>query len=586
MIDLKLKINNLPLLPGCYLMKDIHNNIIYVGKAKYLKKRVSQYFVGAHDYKTQQLVSNIVDFDFIITNSEKEALLLEINLIKLHRPRFNIMFMDDKTYPYIKVDTKHLVHLSVVREKEKDKKNNYFGPYPSSVAAHEVINLLNILFPLRKCQPLKSKPCLYYYLKQCLAPCLQEVEVEINNKYLKEVTDILKGRVDNIIKDLKHKMADYSQRLLFEKADVVKKQIESLEHISLKQNVMGYNKNLKIDVINYYELDGFISICILLIRNGRIVDKITKIYPLNGIAEDIVLTFILQYYQDKDFSDKMLINSKLDLELLSSINSGFINNKKGKGKDLLDNALINAREYLTNQLSSIKHQHFINDQGITYLSNILKIKQVNSIEMLDVSHIHGMAVGGVIVRYENGEFFKKKYRTYLLDNINNDPLSIASLLNQHIQHLLKHESEFPDIIMIDGGSEQVSSAIKVMNNYGYNIPIIGIVKDNNHNSDHLLYNGYEYMLDRNSAIYFFLANIQDEVHRFALKFHKKLRNKNLTKSYLDNAPMIGKKRKKLILDKYVTLQIARGQSKQAFIDLLGVKIGTSFYEWIQSHEVE
>lgn len=586
MIDLKLKINNLPLLPGCYLMKDIHNNIIYVGKAKYLKKRVAQYFVGVHDYKTQRLVSNIVDFDFIITNSEKEALLLEINLIKLHRPRFNIMFMDDKTYPYIKVDANYLVYLSVVREKEKDKRSNYFGPYPSSLAAHEVINLLNVLFPLRKCQPLKSKPCLYYHLKQCLAPCLKEIEVGINNKYLKEVTDILKGRVDNIVKDLKNKMFNYSQQLLFEKADVVKKQIESLEHISLKQNVMGYNKNLKIDVFNYYESEGFISICILLIRNGRIVDKINKIYPLNGLAEDVVLTFILQYYQDKNFSDKMLVNSRLDLELLSSINSGFLNNKKGQGKDLLDNALINAREYLNNQLSTIKHQHFINDQGIMYLSNILKIKQVNSIEMLDVSHIHGMAVGGVVVRYENGEFVKKHYRTYLLDNINNDPLSIASLLDQHFEHLLKHEAEFPDIIMIDGGSEQVSSAIKVMKNYDFSIPIIGIVKDNNHNSDHLLYNGYEYMLDRNSAIYFFLANIQDEVHRFALKFHKKLRNKNLTKSYLDNAPLIGKKRKKLILDKYVTLQIAKQQSKQDFIDLLGIKIGERFYEWIQSHEVE
>lgn len=586
MIDLKLKISNLPLLPGCYLMKDKHQNIIYVGKAKQLKKRVSQYFVGVHDYKTQRLVANIVDFDFIVTNSEKEALLLEINLIKLHRPRFNIMFMDDKTYPYIKVDPNNFIHLSVVREKEKDKKSNYYGPYPNVMAAYEVLNLLNTLYPLRKCQPLKTKVCLYYHLKQCLAPCEYKIDESVSQNYFKQVTTILNGKIDTIITELESKMQEFSQNLLFEKANLVKNQIISLKQIASQQTVMGFAKNLKIDIFNYYEADGFISICVLLVRNGILLDKINRIYPLTSSPDEALTTFIFQYYQNKEFSDEMIVPSGIDIDLLKAIDEHFLTKKRGKAKILLDNACLNAKEYLSNQLTSIKHQQLVNDQGFDYLSNILNLANVSIIDMLDVSHIAGYAVGGVVVRNELGVFNKKYYRTYLLDNINNDPVSIANLLQQHLNHLLKHELELPDILMIDGGIEQVKMAKNVLEQLELGITVIGLVKDSFHNSDHLLYNNVEYSLDRNSYLYFFLANIQDEVHRFALKFHKKLRNKKIVTSYLDNAPLIGDKRKKMILDQYLTLEIAKKQPLEAYIQLLGPKIGFKFYEWLQKHEDE
>lgn len=586
MIDLKLKISNLPLLPGCYLMKDKHQNIIYVGKAKQLKKRVAQYFVGVHDYKTQRLVANISDFDFIVTNSEKEALLLEINLIKLHRPRFNIMFMDDKTYPYIKVDPNNFLHLSVVREKEKDKKSNYYGPYPNVMAAYEVLNLLNTLYPLRKCQPLKKKVCLYYHLKQCLAPCQYEIDEKIAQYYFKQVTLVLNGKIDAILTDLEFKMNEYSQNLLFEKASVVKNQIVSLKQITSQQNVMGFATNLKIDIFNYYEADGFISICVLIIRKGILLDKINRIYPLTTSPEENVTTFILQYYQDKDFSDEMIVPQGLDISLLKLIDEHFVFKKRGRPKVLLDNAYLNAKEYLANQLTSIKHQQLVNDQGFDYLSNILNLSNIHIIDMLDVSHIAGYSVGGVSVRNELGVFNKKLYRTYSLDNINNDPLSMANLLQQHLNHLLKHDFELPDILMIDGGVDQVKMVSDVLKKFDLTITVIGVVKDSFHNSDHLLYNGREYSLDRNSYLYFFLANIQDEVHRFALKFHKKLRNKKIVKSYLDSAPLIGNKRKKMILDKYLTLEIAKKQPLDAYVQLLGPKIGQKFYEWLQRHEDE
>lgn len=586
MINLKLKISNLPLMPGCYLMKDKHQNIIYVGKAKQLKKRVAQYFVGVHDYKTQRLVANIVDFDFIVTNSEKEALLLEINLIKLHRPRFNIMFMDDKTYPYIKVDPQNFIHLSVVREKEKDKKSNYYGPYPNVMAAYEVLNLLNTLYPLRKCQPLKSKVCLYYHLKQCLAPCEFEIDESVSKNYFKQVTTVLNGKIDDILVDLELKMNEYSQSLLFEKANVVKNQINSLKQITSQQNVMGFAKNLRIDIFNYYEADGFISICVLMIRNGILLDKINRVYPLTTSPEENLMTFILQYYQDKNYSDEMIVPNDLDITLLRSIDEHFFTKKRGRSKVLLDNAWLNAKEYLANQLTSIKHQQLVNDQGFDYLSNILNLANINIIDMLDVSHIAGFAVGGVVVRNELGVFNKKLYRTYVLDNINNDPKSMANLLQQHLNHLLKHELELPDILMIDGGFEQVKMVNNVLTNMNLAISVIGVVKDCFHNSDHLLYNDKEYGLDRSSYLYFFLANIQDEVHRFALKFHKKLRNKKIIKSYLDNAPLIGNKRKKMILDKYLTLKIAKAQPQEEYIKLLGPKIGLKFYEWLQKHEDE
>ena len=533
-------------------MKDIENNIIYVGKAKDLYKRVNSYFKGSHDYKTTKLVLNIFDFDYIVTKTEKEAFVLELNLIKKHNPKYNICFMDDKTYPYVKLEKNKYPSLTVVRERKKDVKSSYYGPYPDVISARETIKLLNQLYPLRKCRNLPKKVCLYYHMKQWLGPCEYNINSDIFNDMINKVDKFLKGDVKDVLELLEKRMENEQNNLEYEKAIITRDLIASINSTIDKQNVEL--KNVKnTDVFNYYYDKGFICIQGLFVRNNKLLDKIIKLMPVYGDIESEFISYISQYYSCNNLVNELILpNNFQDIIDKDVIDIKITYPHHGVKQKLLDMALLNAKEYLESNYSIQQRKFEIENNIDQDLYNLYQ-KKISRIEVFDNSNISGKNnVSGMVV-FINGKPSKKDYRIYKLNDQIDDLASMHEVIYRRYFRLLKEGLSLPDMIIVDGGKNQIDVAKNIIDALGLNIIVCGLVKDDKHRTAGLMDTNHKiFDIDKNSELFMYLTIMQDEVHRFALNYHKKLRNKGQTHSLLDDVKGLGAKRKKLLYKHFKT----------------------------------
>lgn len=575
-IEDKLKI--LPALPGCYLMKNKEGDIIYVGKAKKLKNRVRQYFVGAHDFKTTRLVSNIDDFEYIVTSTEKEALLLEINLIKKHTPPYNIMFMDDKTYPYLKLSKERAPILKVVRN-TKDKKAYYFGPFPDSGAAYETAKLLNRLYPLRKCKRLQKKECLYFHMGQCLAPCVNDIDEKVYADMVSGIQKFMRGDVKEILDKLQSEMTIASENLNFETAKEKLDLIQAITHVTAKQQI-DFKDRKDRDVFGYYVDKGYISIQGFFVRGGKLLERTLSITPLYENEEDAFISFILQYYNSNPLPQEILIPKEYDITHLQEIldTTKILQPLRGDKLKLVDMVLANAKNAHEQKFELVERKESRRHEGMEQLCNLLQ-KEIHRIELFDNSHISGtFNVSGMVV-YKDGEPSRKDYRTYRLGEYISDLDSMKEVIYRRYFRLLKEQQRFPDLLIVDGGYLQIEAAKEIIDALEVPLTICGLVKDDNHRTSNLMdVHGNIIPVPRDSSLFFLLTQMQDEVHRFAISYHRRLRNKAMTKSILDEVEGIGDVRKKEIWKHFKSLKRLKEASVEEISEVVPRKVAENIYK--------
>ena len=583
---IKEKLKTLPLKPGCYLMKDKDGKIIYVGKAIKLKNRVNSYFKGAHDYKTTKLVSNIADFDFIITKNEKEALILEYNLIKQYDPYFNIVFKDDKSYPYILLSDSYEPHLSVIRLKKNSKKlkGKIFGPYPDVGAARTTVDLLNKLYPTRKCDKLKNDYCLYYHIGECLGYCNNKIDESIINEQKESIVKFLNGDTSDVLKTLKRKMNESSERLDYEKSIEYRDLINDVNQSSVRQSVQ-INKNESFDVFNYSVEDGYIAITGLFIRNGKLLNTHKFIDYLVGDANDFVSSYLYQFYLINNNIKHVYVPSELLTYLNDSLNNiEFLTITRGNKYQLLIQAKENSSESLLQNKNIIvaKENYSLNlSEEFKRLFN----KDIKRIELFDNSHTAGKETVAAMVVYKDFKPSKKDYRLYRLEDSNDDIKSMNEVLYRRYFRVLKDNLERPDLIIVDGAKTQINVAKKVITSLGLDITIVGLGKDNHHNTSYLMNDNFEEIeINKSSNLFFFLTNMQDEVHRFAITYHKKLRSKSQYKSLLDDVEGLGPKLRTKLLRKYKTISAIKALSIEELNSVLPIKVATRLYNKLQENK--
>ncbi|MDA7027144.1 excinuclease ABC subunit UvrC [Bacillus sp. CLL-7-23] len=550
---IKEKLAVLPDQPGCYLMKDRQQTVIYVGKAKILKNRVRSYFSGSHDAKTQRLVSEIEDFEYIVTSSNIEALILEMNLIKKYDPKYNVMLKDDKSYPFIKITNERHPKLVVTRNVKKDK-GRYFGPYPNVQAAREAKKLLDRLYPLRKCAKLPDRVCLYYHLGQCLAPCVYDVSEDTNRQLTEEISRFLKGGYSEVKKELETKMMEASEQLQFERAKEYRDQIAHIESIMEKQK-MTMNDLVDRDVFAYSYDKGWMCVQVFFVRQGKLIERDVSMFPLYREAEEEFLTFIGQFYSKNNhfIPKEILVPASVDKEMIEALLEANVRQpKRGAKKDLLLLAHKNAKLALKEKFSLIERDEERTIGAIEKLGKALNIYTPYRIEAFDNSNIQGTDPVSAMIVFLDGKPHKKEYRKYKIKTVEgpDDYGSMREVVRRRYTRVLKENLPLPDLILIDGGKGQVSAAIDVLENeLNLNVPVAGLVKDDKHRTANLVIGDplEIVQLERNSQEFYLLQRIQDEVHRFAISFHRQLRGKSAFQSVLDGIPGVGEQRKKLLL---------------------------------------
>ncbi len=583
--SLKHKLTTLPSQPGCYIYKNQRGTIIYVGKAKNLKNRVTTYFTGAHDYKTTQLVSQIADLDYIITHNEKEALILEINLIKKHRPRYNILYMDDKSYPYIKINKEGYPYLRVARDKVHDPSCEYFGPYPDTGAARETVRLLNELYPLRKCKTMPKKVCLYYHLGQCLGPCEFDIDPEVEHSMRHQTTQILRGQVKELLEQLEQQRDEASEVLAFEDAALYQQRINHINHIAGKQH-MTSSIHKQMDVFNYAVADGFICVVGLLFRNGQMLNKTMTLQALNEDPEDALDSIIIQFYQKNPIPKTIVLPPEIDLSLINEIlNHQAQHAHRGQNAQLLKLAQTNAENQLRVHFETTKKKPQVVQKALSDLEEIVGLEQVYRIELVDVSHLAGSdPVAGLVV-FEEGLPVKNDYRRYKLDQGNNDVASIKEVVYRRLLRLLKQYDNVADLLMVDGGKPQVNGAQEIVTSLGLDLVVCGLVKDDRHQTRGIvLSSGEEVDILQNPELLTMLSHMQDEMHRFALNFQRQLRSKAMIQSKLDEIVGLGKIRKEKLLKKFGSYKKIKEASLAEIQEVIGEKVGKSVYEQLQQQE--
>lgn len=544
-MDIKEKLKILPKQPGCYLMKDINNKVIYVGKAKNLFNRVRSYFIGSHNAKTTLLVQNINDFEFVVTSSELESLILEINLIKKYDPKYNIKLTDDKTYPYITITDEKYPKVITTRRKIKGK---VYGPYPNVLACRETVDLINKVYPFRKCNKLPNKVCLYYHLNQCLAPCVNK-DIDYN-PYIKKTRSFLNGNNKEIIKDLEEKMNYYSDKLEYERAIEYRNLINSINQTTEKQKIILTDLQNR-DIIGYYYDNDDVSIQIFFMRKGKIIQTHKDIISYVDNPIDNIINYISQFYlSENHYIPKEILIRNLDLSNLEEvIKTKFITPLKGEKKKLLDLAFENAKIELESNKELTRNKLEKQVSQVDSLKSLLKLDYLRRIECFDNSHIFGSNPVSAMVVYIDGKPSKNDYRKYVLKTITkpDDYKAMEEVIYRRYYKVLIDNLERPDLIIIDGGLGQVNVCLKVLNDFNLKIPVIGLKKDNHHKTHSIIYNNKELPLSNKMPYYKLLLDIQEEVHRFAITFHRKTRSKLMYESVLDDIKGIGKKRKTLIL---------------------------------------
>ena len=583
---IKSKLELLPTSPGCYIHKDKNGTIIYVGKAKNLRNRVRSYFRGSHDTKTEALVSEVVDFEFIVTESNIEALLLEINLIKENKPKYNIMLKDDKSYPFIKITNERYPRLIITRQVKKDG-GLYFGPYPDVGAANEIKRLLDRIFPFRKCTNPPSKVCFYYHIGQCVAHTICKKDEAYFKAMAQEVSDFLKGQDDKIIDDLKGKMAVAAQSMEFERAAEYRDLIQAVGTLRTKQRVMAKDLQNR-DVFGYYVEKGWMCVQVFFVRQGKLIERDVNLFPYYNDPDEDFLTYVGQFYQEKSHlvPNEILIPQDIDEEAIKAlVDAKVLKPQRGEKKQLVNLAIKNARVSLEQKFNLLEKSVEKTQGAIENLGRLLQIPTPVRIESFDNSNIMGTSPVSAMVVFVNGKPSKKDYRKYKIKTVvgPDDYASMREVIRRRYGRVQRDGLTPPDLIVIDGGQGQVNIAKQVIQEeLGLDIPIAGLQKNDKHQTHELLFGDpLEVVeLSRNSQEFFLLQRIQDEVHRFAITFHRQLRSKNSFSSQLDGIEGLGPKRKQNLMKYFKSLT----KIKEASVDeIVAVGIPRAVAEAVHQH---
>jgi len=581
---LKEKLLLLPNKPGCYLMKDKNGVIIYVGKAKNLKNRVNSYFKSSHTGKTAVLVSNIVDFEYIITNSELEALLLEINLIKKHTPKYNVLLKDDKSYPYIELTNEKVPRLLIVRpNKLKNKNIKLYGPYPNVTAARKTIELLNRLYPLRKCSNMGKKECLYYHIGECLGYCVKKVNEDEIKKITDEITSFLKGNDDVVLKKIDEEMNKCIEKLNFEKASELK-ELKEFINITLRNQLIDLNDFIDRDIFGYAVYKGYLSIQVLFLRGGKLVGRKSSIYPIISDEIEELTLFISSFYDKNNIKPKeILVPDIIDGKLIKDIlNVNVYKPVKGKKKELVNLSNKNALNSLKEKFELIKKSDENALNACNELKELLGISSANKIEAFDNSHLFGSYSVSGMITFTLGLPDKNNYRKYKIDIEHHDDFHVMKeVIYRRYYRVLMENLEKPDLIIVDGGKAQITAATTVLKDLNLNIPVCGLVKNDKHRTSDILYNDKLYEIDKTKNLFHMLERIQDEVHNFTIRYHRDIRSKGALASILDDVKGIGEKRKKELLKKYSNINKMKEATVDDLSKILPYDIAYNLHEFLK-----
>ena len=581
---LKEKLLLLPNKPGCYLMKDKNGVIIYVGKAKNLKNRVNSYFKSSHTGKTAVLVSNIVDFEYIITNLELEALLLEINLIKKHTPKYNVLLKDDKSYPYIELTNEKVPRLLIVRpNKLKNKNIKLYGPYPNVTAARKTIELLNRLYPLRKCSNMGKKECLYYHIGECLGYCVKKVNEDEIKKITDEITSFLKGNDDVVLKKIDEEMNKCIEKLNFEKASELK-ELKEFINITLRNQLIDLNDFIDRDIFGYAVYKGYLSIQVLFLRGGKLVGRKSSIYPIISDEIEELTLFISSFYDKNNIKPKeILVPDIIDEKLIKDIlNVNVYKPVKGKKKELVNLSNKNALNSLKEKFELIKKSDENALNACNELKELLGISSANKIEAFDNSHLFGSYSVSGMITFTLGLPDKNNYRKYKIDIEHHDDFHVMKeVIYRRYYRVLMENLEKPDLIIVDGGKAQITAATTVLKDLNLNIPVCGLVKNDKHRTSDILYNDKLYEIDKTKNLFHMLERIQDEVHNFTIRYHRDIRSKGALASILDDIKGIGEKRKKELLKKYSNINKMKEATVDDLSKILPYDIAYNLHEFLK-----
>lgn len=566
-LTLQKKLELLPDNPGCYLYKDNIGEIIYVGKAKNLKNRVKSYFTGTHNKKTQTLVSKIEDLEYIIVNSEKEALLLENNLIKKYRPYFNIRLKDDKSYPYLMITKEEHPRLLMTRKYKKNNKNIYFGPYVDIKSATEVKKILDKIYPLRKCNPVEKRPCMYYQIGECIGPCAKKITADDYKLQISKIKSFLTGNTKEILSDLKNKMQEHIKNLEFEAAGQIHNYIKSIE-VSVQNQVVADTANVDRDYIGFTFNNDYICIQIFLSRLGNIIERKVEYFNLYDTPEEILYSYLLQYYALNKLPKEIYID-EVDGNLLSDVvDCKVIIPKRGNHRKILDTVKENATYYLNNNLAIEELKERKLQVTLNNIAEKLGVNSINSIDAFDNSNIMGVDAVSVKVNFTNGKKNTYNYRKFKIDE--SIGINDVQTMKEVLYRNYKDKKTNTELLIVDGGKNHLNVAIDVVHNtLGLKqIKIIGLAKNDKHITEYIITDDYEIIeFPKTSAEYLFLKQIQDEVHRFAITYHRATKNKSMYKSSLDDIPGIGKVRKNLLLKSFSSLEEIKKAPEEKLLKL-------------------
>ncbi len=581
----KEKLALVPTKPGSYQMKNKDGIIIYVGKAKNLQRRLRSYFTRTVTGKTKLLVDDIADFEYIVTSSELESLILEITLIKKYNPKYNILLKDDKSYPYIELTKEKYPKLKVVRNvKRKKDKNFLFGPYPNVYAARRTVSMINRLYPLRKCDKLKKDLCLYYHINECLGYCKYNIDEETISNMTKEIVSFLRGDYKHIEEKIIKEMNIASEKLNYEKALELKEMLDDIK-ITLNKQKIDLNNNYNFDLINYYKDKNYLSIQIFFVRNGLLVGRHEDIVQtLDNVEEDIIEYIIKFYDKNNILPNKILICDDVYKELLEKyLNIEVFVPKKGKLKSLIDLAMENAKQKLESEEETLSKNDEARKKAIDELKELLHLEKVSRMESFDNSHLFGtFYVGGMVV-FDDFLPLKDEYRKYKIStDVRDDTKAMKEVLYRRYYKVLMENLEKPDLIVLDGGRAQIKICKEIINGLGLNIPIVGLVKDKKHRTSQIMNQDYEILpVSKESNLFLFFTRIQDEVHRYAISYHRNIKSKGALSSLLDLVPGIGEVKRKELLKKFGSLKKIKEASLEELEQVLNKDVAQNLFSYLK-----
>ena len=585
MKNFKEKLALVPNKPGSYQMKNKDGIIIYVGKAKNLKNRLKSYFTGTHTGKTLSLVENIDDFEYIVTSSELESLILEITLIKKYNPKYNILLKDDKSYPYIELTNEKYPRLKIVRNvKRKKIKSHLYGPFPNVTAARKTVNIINRIYPLRKCDNLKKELCLYYHINECLGYCKLDIDKEIIDGMNKEIISFLNGDITEIEKRIKKEMEKASLSMNYERALELRDMLEDI-NITLKKQKIDLGKDSNFDIINYFTDNNYLSIQVFFIRNGLLYGREKEIIKTLDNPDEELLEYIIKFYEKIGILPKELyVPVGIDTELLSNyLNIKVQNTYRGKIKSLFDLAGENAKENLETEEETIEKDEKKRIEALKELSKLLNMDKIERIESFDNSHLFGTYYVGGMVVFDNFLPNKNEYRKYKIDvNVKDDINAMREVIYRRYYRVLMEELVKPDLIVMDGGEDQIKVCKEIIDSLNLNIRVVGLVKDSHHRTNHLLDENSKLIeIPNDSNLFLYLSKIQEEVHRFAITYHRDIKSKGALVSVLDMVPGIGEKRRKKLLKEFGSLRKLKEASVEELSTIVSTDVAKNLYEYLK-----